>query len=266
MGPVLRKATSCDLLQNPLFRVTIVLMVKQKGHVVKRVIVGVLFMCLLPLPAQALQSANYRFSEEAIGTGNMLQSSSNSYQAMDGVNDLAVGNAASTNYQVEAGSKTSPDPWLSFNVTTTSADFGTFSPTTTATATATFSVLNHTSYGYLVQIIGTPPTNDGHAINAMASTDQSNPGSEQFGINLVANTAPISFGANPDNGQFGSGVAGANYNNANYYRYVSGETIASAPKSSGITNYTISLIVNVAPLTPGGIYTSQQTLIVTGTY
>lgn len=221
---------------------------------------------ITPISVHALQSTNYRFSEEAIGTGNLLQSSSANFKAVDGINDLAVGHASSSNFQVEAGSKTDPEPWLSFSVNSSNADFGVFSPVSTATATATFSVLNHTSYGYIVQIIGTPPTNDGHVISAMSTTGTSNIGTEQFGINLVANTVPTSFGANPDNGQFGQGIVNNNYSTANNYRYVSGETIASASKSSGITNYTLSLIVNVAPLTPGGKYVSPQTLVVTGTY
>jgi hypothetical protein len=240
-------------------------MVRRSRAVWQWLVIGLAF-CLAPVPVQALQSSNYQFSEDVISTGNMLQSSSANYQALDGVNDLAVGNAASSSYQIEAGSKTTPDPWLAFSVNTTNADFGTLSPTTAATATATFSVLNYTSYGYIVQIFGSPPTNDTHAISAMASSALSSPGTEQFGINLVANTDPTSFGANPDNGQFGFGTADANYATPNYYRYVNGETIASAPKSSGITNYTMSAIVNVGPLTPGGIYSSNQTLIVTGTY
>ena len=46
----------------------------------------------------------------------------------------------------------------------------------------------------------------------------------------------------PDNGQFGFGVAAVNYNESNKFRYVSGETIAMAPKSSGQTNYNYQLL------------------------
>ncbi len=223
-------------------------------------------LCLfVALPANALQSTNYRIDEDAISTGTLLQSSSANYQAVDGVNDLAIGNAASTNYQIEAGSKTTPDPWLSFTVNSSGTNFGTFSPVATATATATFSVLNYTSYGYVVQITGSTPTNDSHSLVAMAGGSGS-VGTEGFGINLVANTSPISFGADPDNGQFGFGEVDPDYITPNSYRYVNGDVIATAPKSSGLTNYTISAIANVSPLTPGGVYTSAMTLIVTGTY
>lgn len=216
--------------------------------------------------ASALQSTNYVIDESAIGTGNMLESSSANFKATDAIGDLAVGNAASSNYQVEGGSKTTPDPYLAFRVNTSSLGFGTLSPSTTATGTATFSVLNYTSHGYIVQLFGSPLTNDTHVIPSMAITGPSQTGIEQFGINLVANTSPASLGANPDNGQFGFGAVDSNYNTTNQYRFVSGETIVQSPKSSGITNYTISYIVNVASLTPGGSYTTGQTLIVTGTY
>ena len=104
----------------------------------------------------------------------------------------------------------------------------------------------------------------------MGANGSSQPGTEQFGINLVANTVPSSLGANPNNGtppdDFGFGEAAPNYDTPNSYRFVSGDTVAFAPKESGETEYTISYLANVAALTPGGIYKTNQTLIVTGTY
>jgi hypothetical protein len=221
----------------------------------------------IPLSAYAgPQSSNYKFDESSIGSGGLVQSSSASYKGDDSLSDLAVGTAASTNYQIQSGSVTTSDPALSFAITSGAINFGDFSATVAATTTATFSVLNYTSYGYVVQIAGSAPTNGSYTIPALATTSASTTGVEQFGINLVANTSPASVGANPNNGSFGFGVASGNYGTANQFRYVSGETIATAPKSSGITTYTISFLVNVKPLTPGGQYTSNQTLIVTGTY
>ena len=214
----------------------------------------------------ALQSANYRVDEGVIGTGNMIQSRSENFQARDGINDLAIGESGSSSYQLIAGSKTTPDPWLSFIVKSSGVNFGVFSPTNTTTATASFSVLNYTSYGYVVQITGESLKGNGHTIAPMEITGPSQTGIEQFGINLVANTLPTSLGSNPDNGQFGFGSVVPNYASTNRYRYVDGEIIAQAAKSSGETNYTISYIVNVQPLTPGGQYVANQSLVVTGTY
>lgn len=214
----------------------------------------------------ALQSANYYFDETSVGSGGLIQSSSANYGAADSIGDLTVGNTTSANYQVDTGSKTTNDPALSFSITSGAINFANFSASSATVTTATFSVSNYTSYGYVVQVIGNTPSNGGHVIPAMTTTGPSQVGVEQFGLNLVANTLPSSVGANPYNGQFGFGVASTNYNTSNQYRYVSGEAIAQAPKSSGLTNYTISYLVNVAALTPGGQYTSNQTIIVTGTY
>ena len=213
----------------------------------------------------ALQSSHYHFDEVDLGGGGFGQSSSTNFQAFDTTGDLAIGNSSSSNFQVESGSRTPHDPTLSFVVNSTGANFGSFTASGPTTTTATFTVSDYTSYGYVVQVLGNPPTNGGHTISAMGSTDISHPGTEQFGINLVANTSP-SVGANPNNGSFGFGAAATNYNTANNFRYVNGETIAMAPKSSGSTVYTLSYLVNVTSLTPGGQYTSDQTIVVTGTY
>lgn len=213
-----------------------------------------------------LQSNNYRFDESTIGSGGLVQSSSANYQATDALGDVAIGTAASANYQVQAGSKTSPDPTLSLAINSTVASFGTFSPTTAATTTATFSVSNYTSYGYVVHTTGTPPQNGSYTIPALTTETTSQVGTKQFGINLVANTSPTSVGANPDHGQFGVGSAATNYSTPNQYRFVSGEAIATAPSSSGVTTYTITYLVNVDNLTVSGQYTTNQTIVVTGTY
>lgn len=212
------------------------------------------------------QSNNYRFDESTIGSGGLIQSSSANFQGSNASGDLAVGSSASENFQVESGSQTTKDPTLAFAINRADANFGSFSASAPTVATATFSVANYTAYGYIVQIVGHPPTNGTHVIDPLPTADTSNPGVEQFGLNLVANTLPVSVGANPNNGQFGFGEAAPNYNTSNSYRYVSGDTIAKAPKSSGLTTYTLSYLVNVDSLTPGGQYTSDQTLIVTGTY
>lgn len=212
------------------------------------------------------QSPNYRLDESTLGAGGVLQSSSANYQASSTTGDIAVGNSTSQNFQVDAGSKTTNDPTLSFSMNSNGVNFGSFTPANATVTTATFSVSNYTSYGYVVQIVGNPPSNGNHTIPALSTTSTSQAGIEQFGINLVANTSPVSVGANPNNGQFGFGTAAPNYGTSNKYRYVSGETIASAPKSSGETIYTLSYLINVGSLTPGGKYTSSQTLVVTGTY
>jgi hypothetical protein len=223
----------------------------------------------LPAFADPLKSTNFQFQETSLGGTGLFNSSSTNYQTAGTAGGiLGLGNSASSNFQVNAGNITTNDPALAFGITNSAANFTDFSPALASTATASFQVVDYTSYGYIVQVIGTPPTKGTHTITAMGTTSPapSQVGTEQFGMNLVANTSPTSLGANPDHGQFGFGSAASNYGTANNYRFVSGETIASAPKSSGVSTYTISYVVNVSSLTPGGQYASSQTLICTGTY
>jgi hypothetical protein len=216
------------------------------------------------------KSTDYQFEETLIGSGGLVPSISNDYQTALSVGQPIVGNSSSNNFQFEAGAQTTANPTLSIDIINSSLNFGSFSPSTTATTTSQFSVIDYTSYGYAVQIDGSSPTYSTHTISAMSTTNPSSPGTEQFGINLVDNTnfcgSGCNLGANPNYGPFSVGSAAANYNTPNEFRYVSGDEIAYAPKSSGITTYTISYIVNVASLTPSGQYTSGLSLICTATY
>lgn len=219
-----------------------------------------------PVNADELTSTNYRFEESTLGSGGLVQSSSANYQTNSVLGDLAIGNSASASYQVDAGNVTPRFPALSFVITNPTANLGSFSATSSSTATASFSISNYTSYGYVVQIAGDAPRNGSTIITPLATETSPQVGTKQFGVNLVANTQPSSIGANPVHGLFAVGSASSNYSTPNKYRYVSGETIASAPASSGVTTYTMTYMVNVDALTLGGKYTTDQTLIVTGTY
>jgi hypothetical protein len=228
--------------------------------------------------AEALQSNNYQFVESHLGNGGLLNSSSDSYVLGESVGDVAIGNSTSDNYQVNAGSKTTADPALSVIIDNSTPNFGSFSPVTTATATSSFQVLDYTSYGYTVILMGDPPHYGGHTIAPMGTVTgpvASQTGIEQFGVNLTQNADPNDpgnpakhLGADPDYGQFGATEAKptTNYNTADKFRYFSGEPIATSPKSSGLVKYTLSYIVNVGSLTPSGEYRSNQSIVVIGTY
>ncbi len=196
--------------------------------------------------------------------------------------DTAVGNSSSTSYQTNSGFDTTAQPGLTMTVSGTPADLGALSTSAASTATATFNVKNYTAWGYAVQIIGSPPTNSGHALTAMTTTsygDASVNNTEQFGLNLVHNTSPVAVGTNPAQipsssfsyGVAGDGATGTFGTNRPYtvdgrYRFVSGETVASAPKSSGETDYTITFLANMGPTTPGGKYSGALQIVATGTY
>lgn len=220
-----------------------------------------------PLLAETLQSNSYKIDESFIGGGGLVESSSSSYRSSESIGDVGVGSSSSTNFQTESGYTTTGDPALTFLVNTSSINFGTLSTAIAATATSTFSIINYTSYGYTVQTLGSPPRNGSYVLPAMTTTGPSQPGTEQYGINVVRNNnfggAGQDLGSDPVGG---FGVAASGYNTAAEFKYVNGETIASAPKSSGQTDFTISYIANTTSTTPGGAYSGTQELVVVGTY
>jgi hypothetical protein len=242
---------------------------------------GFLVALSLPFAVRTLVGAqgasnNFRIDESFIGPGGNLDSSSTSFQLQSGqqsLGNIGVGSGASSSFQVQNGLITTPDPTLSCVINTASVPLGSFSTAVTASGTATFSVLNYTSYGYVVSVIGNPPSTSGHTLTNLGSNAGSSVNTEQFGINLTTNNVPTAspsvFGLDPvqqpDN-SFSFGNIAANYDTSNSFRYNNGETIASATKSSGQTDYTISYIVNVSNSTPGGTYTGDQAIVCTGTY
>ena len=220
----------------------------------------------------ATNSNNYRIDEDFIGPGGQLESNSANYKLDSGQSSAGnaggVGESASTNFQTQSGSTTTSDPRLSCSLGSSSLNFGGLSTSVTATGTATFSVLNYTSYGYVVNILGTPPTNGSHTLSALASNAPSATGSEQFGINLRDNSTP-NIGVDVvqvPSGTFSFGAPTTNYNIVNSFRYVNGESIASSVKTSGQTDYTMSYIINASTTTPGGAYMGNQTILCTGTF
>lgn len=216
-------------------------------------------------------SNNYQLNESFFGPGGELESESPNFRTAPGGQSLGNpggGESSSPNFGNQAGNPTTDDPSLACTINTGSANFGSLSTSVPSTATAEFSVLNYTSYGYVVNIVGDPPSMGSHELNDLESGGTSTPGTEQFGINLVDNSSP-DIGADPQqvpNNTFSFGEAASNYDTANNFRYVEGETIAQSVRSSGQTDYTISYLINISNTTPGGQYSGNQAIVCTGTY
>lgn len=223
-----------------------------------------------PIAHAQSSSTNYKVEESFFGTGGELDASSTNYRAKQSAGELVVGNSASANYQFQGGFNTSDEPLLEVAVNGGTYDMGNLDMSSTGAVTASFTVRNYLSSGYVVQLNGTPPTDSvsGHTLDAMAAAASSTPGTEQFGVNLVDNGNP-DIGSNPaqvpDNTySFGTAVAG--YDTANLFKFVDGDTIAMSPKSSGQTNYALSIIANVARATPSGQYGGHLSLQVIPTF
>lgn len=211
-------------------------------------------------------SPNMEITESIVGGGGLVNEKSTNLQAGESIGDIGIGHSISANLGLDTGYTTTADPTLSLTVIDSNLNFGVFSPGAATTLTSRFSVSNYTSYGYAIQIVGNTPTNGSHSLTALSTSTPSQVGVEQYGLNLVANASPLAFGANPDNGVNGQGAAVGDYAAANNYKYVPGETVAAASKSSGLTTYTVSQVINVTNLTPGGQYSSVQTIICIGMY
>jgi hypothetical protein len=232
---------------------------------------AVLVVFLLPAVALAAQSnsPHYQVNEVFFGSGGELHACSSSYCSKQSAGEIVAGNTASPNFQAQGGFNTDRTPYIQFIVSNTDVNLGTLTATTTKTATATFSVKSYLSHGYTVLNASDPPSNNSYTMNALASPTAATVGSEQFGINLVANTNPVAFGANPvqspDN-TFGFGVVAADYSNPNTYKYAKGDAVAYSSASTSSTTYTASYLFNVSSVTPGGTYVMHHVLVATGTY
>ena len=232
-------------------------------------------------------SSGYGVSEAFFGTGGQLcdpndladSAHSATYCAKTAAGETGVGSTASGNaYQAQAGFNTNRDPSLTVVVNDSQcADFGSASKSlgvlSAASASFTsvnFSVKSYLAGGYTVQTVGQAPTYTSGSSHTLAtmSGGTSTPGTEQFGINLVANTTPA-VGNNvqqlPDT-TFGFGQAVSGYNTANHFRYNDGDQIASSAKSSGTTCYDISYLFNISNTTPAGMYAFNQSIVATSTF
>lgn len=231
-------------------------------------LLGVLFS--LPYAAaQVPTSSNYSIGESSFSSGSFLDSSSSQYQAKATVGETVIGNVTGSDYQLYGGFTTTDQPYLEFYFNTTLIDFGLFDENSTSSGTATMSVRSYLADGYSVHINGDTLTNEnGDQIAAMASATSSVTGDEQFGLNLVANTIPV-VGADPvqqPDASFGFGDAAAGYDTPNVFKFVPGEAVAYSPASSGQTDYTISYIVNVSPITPAGVYEAEHSYVVVASF
>lgn len=232
----------------------------------------VALFCVVPaVQAQQSSSTNYQVDEVFFGAGGELNACSGSYCSKQSAGETGVGNTSSTNYQAQGGFNTNRAPSLELNVSGTT-DLGILSTGSTATATGTFSVKSYLASGYVVQTQSDPPQSivgPTHTFATPSTPTAATPGTEQFGINVVANTNPTTFGANPvqvpDN-TFSFGSAAANYNTPNLYKYTKGDTIASSASSSGQTNYTVSYIFNISNQTPAGEYQFNHIIVATSTF
>lgn len=228
-------------------------------------------IALSPGLASAAQSSssNYQVNEVFFGAGGELNACSTNYCSKQSAGETAVGQTKSANYQARAGFNTDRSAYIEFSVSNTNVNLGTLTSAATKTTTATFSIKAYLSHGYTVINASDPPQNNNYTMHNLTTPTSSSAGTEQFGINLVANTSPTTFGANPvqnPDSSFAFGQVAADYSSANLYKYIKGDTVAFSTASSSSTDYTVSYVFNVSNVTPGGTYIMRHVLVATATY
>ena len=210
-------------------------------------------------------SENYQLTETQFNGGTVAEGCSEKY-----CTQASIGDTSRTTGKSSAAFDPKPedDPVLEVIVDPGESNLGVLTTEHTATKTLIVRVRNNLSEGYIVQIVGNAPKFGNHSLKTTSTPEASKPGTEQFGINVVANTTPL-IGAAPaqvpgGQGVFGSAVDG--YNTPNVFKYASGDVIARSTSATGRTDYTVSMVVNISNNTPAGKYTGDFAAIVIPTY
>lgn len=218
--------------------------------------------------AETSNSASFQATEMQFGSGGTLESCSGEYCAQASIGAMSPDGQSVSPSTSAFGAIASDEPLLEVIVDSGESNLGNLSTEKTATKTMVVRVRNYLSNGYIMQVVGDSPSFQQHQLKNPAAPSVSKPGSEQFAINLVANSAP-NVGDNPaqipsDELIFGS--VEPNYDQANMFMYRPGDVVARSHSTFGRTDYTISMIVNIANSTPVGHYAGDYGVVVTPVY
>jgi hypothetical protein len=144
------------------------------------------------------------------------------------------------------------------------SDLGTLSSNDTLTTQSQMAAGTNASSGYVITANGTSMEAGSSIIGSPSTPTPSNIGTNQFGINLVANTSP-SVGADPD---YNSNIAQptSNYSIPNEFMFQDGDVVAQSPHVSLVQRYTISYILNSSPSLQAGIYSTTITYVCSGRF
>lgn len=213
--------------------------------------------------AETSQSTHYQATETHFGQHSADGSCSGTY-----CSEVSIGSSGTTSpdssYRASFKTVPSSEPSLNIIIDPGPSNLGILATDSTAYKVMTVHVRSELSGGYTLQMVGDPPSAGAHTLATPSSPADSQPGHEQFAINLMKNTSP-SVGTDPDQVSAGSnGTGGApavHYGTANKFMYHSGDMIASSSEQSSETTYTVSMIVNISGATPPGHYSGDFQII-----
>lgn len=143
-------------------------------------------------------------------------------------------------------------------------DMGTLASDKTLYAQSQMAVGTNASAGFAITVSGIPPSAGTNSIDGLSTPTPSQPGTNQFGINLVANDAPY-VGSDPV-GPWANAVPMPDYDLANHYKYTSGDVVAYSPHVSLMRKFTISYVINSADSLPPGVYATTLTYLASGRF
>lgn len=143
-------------------------------------------------------------------------------------------------------------------------DMGQLDSKLTLTAQSQMAVGTNATGGFAITANGTPPAAGTNVIDSPDTPTENKPGTNQFGINLVANDTPT-VGGDPE-GIWANAVASPDYSIPNRYKYVSGDLVAYSPNVSLMKKFTVSYVLNSSPDLRAGVYTTTINYIASGRF
>lgn len=145
-----------------------------------------------------------------------------------------------------------------------STQLGELSHENTLMAQSQMAVGTNATAGFAITLDGVPLAAGTRVIDAMTTPATSQPGKNQFGINLVANTEP-EVGEDPQ-GVWMNAEPTADYGVPNRFKFVAGDVVATSPNVSLMRKFTVSYIVNSKENLHPGIYATTITFIASGRF
>lgn len=236
--------------------------IKQKLKIMAVVLLSVVFqrtnVCLAEM-----STSNFKITSDVIGSFGTKENSA-SFELGDTGGEVGTGSGSSTNFNLDAGfwNAVGDDSVLIFDITQDTANLGQFSQAEVKYGTVSFQVATTAQGGYAVHFSGEPLSFEDKTISPLTVAATSDPGTEQFGFNLVANSTP-GIGVDPVGG---IGQVSLGYNTPNLFKFIPGDKIAESPGPSNLTNYMMSFIANVTETSAAGEYFSHITIVATGRY
>jgi len=214
------------------------------------------------------ESDNYIIWADTFSVGGSESDNSTNYKMQDTIGEAMAWSATNTaaTYGIKAGFRELyPDQFLTFSVDATAVDLGKMDSSRPGTDSHTMTIDTNSTLGFTITVSGAGLKSGGNEIDAIgAAAAASTPGTEQFGINLVANTLPI-IGADPT-GDSPVGSAAGQYGLVNKFAFYSGDTVASSSNDINSTVFTVSYIANILANTPAGNYSTTLAYSVTANF